>query len=232
MDCRKRCRGVAGVVILNALAFLALPAQADETGPAKRTVDAAQLADSLPAATVRRIRRAPARFIEVAADEISTYGKVVQANGVQGVGGQDTGGQDTGGAIDAAGIDLMIAADRARIRAAEAERILRADLDGDGAVSMAERQTVIAILPEGQKGRLELAWRVADSDKSGIVDLAEVLVYAQGVAITNIDNDDVARAQDILKFDMDGDGAVAIDEVIAGVAALRNLNLSRVKEDI
>lgn len=217
MDCRKRCRGVAGVVVLNALAFLALPAHADETGPVKRAVDAAQLADSLPAATVRRIRRAPARFIEIAADEISTYG---------------TAGYGAAGAIDAAGIDLMIAADRARIRAAEAERILRADLDGDSAVSMAERQAVIAILPEGQKGRLELAWRVADSDKSGVVDLAEVMIYAQGVAATNIDEDDVARAQEILRFDFDGDGAVAIDEVIAGVAALRNLNLSRVKEDI
>ncbi|MGB7269289.1 MAG: EF-hand domain-containing protein, partial [Albidovulum sp.] len=204
---------------MNALAFLALPAHADETGPAKRAVDAAQLADSLPAATVRRIRRAPARFIEIAADEISTYGTATDG----------TAGYGAAGAIDAAGIDLMIAADRARIRAAEAERILRADLDGDSAVSMAERQAVIAILPEGQKGRLELAWRVADSDKSGVVDLAEVMIYAQGVAATNIDEDDVARAQEILKFDFDGDGAVAIDEVIAGVAALRNLNLSRVK---
>ena len=54
----------------------------------------------------------------------------------------------------------------------------------------------------------------------GWVDLGEMRAYASAVAEDEIDAGDARLIRSILLFDLDGDGAVTLDEIIDGVDAL------------
>ncbi|MCX8507676.1 MAG: hypothetical protein ORN49_02150, partial [Rhodobacteraceae bacterium] len=153
--------------------------------------------------------RAPDAFVTEMTDEIASYG---DASGL---------GPD--------GIERMIASDRARARARAAERIMQADLDNDGTVVRAELDNLIAISPEGTRGRLETAWRLADADGNGAVSSPEVRAYADRQALKGLTEDQAAVLRAYLVMDGNGDGVLTVDEGIAAVKALGALDMAATK---
>ena len=101
----------------------ALPLAAEE----RAVPDAAMMAERLPEKLLKYIRRAPESFIVEVTDEIASYG------GELGLG--------------PAGIERMIASDRARVRARSVERVMQADLDNDGVVTRVELANLVSISP-------------------------------------------------------------------------------------
>ncbi len=181
-------------------------ALAAETVVPQPTMDAVTLANSLPEPVLKRLRRYPASFIAASADAILTYG--------------------TKAGLDAAAID------RAKVRAREVERLLRADLDNDAVVFKAEFDVLVGVTSAGSKGRLALAWRQADVDHNDMVDAAELNAYAQATALAEVSEVDADGWRALLLFDLDASGFVEIDEVIATVAALQTVDLTLVRKEI
>lgn len=166
--------------------------------------DVVTVLKDLPEKRLEEIRRAPKRFVEDAADLIYGFGEA--------------------GALGPEGLDRFIAIARAQVRAREMRRLLLADLDDDGRVSRDEIGSLIAAEAATSRGRLELAFRAADradgAPPDGWVDLGEMRAYASAVAEDEIDAGDARLIRSILLFDLDGDGAVTLDEIIDGVDAL------------
>ncbi len=185
---------------------------AEETAVKQPNADAVVLAKNLPEAVLKRLRRYPASFIAAAADAILTYG------GKAG--------------LDAGAIDRLIAIDRAKVRAREIERLLRADLDNDLLISKAEFDILVAVTSAGSKGKLDLAWRQADQNANRSVDTKELNAYAQSIAVSEVSDLDVDGWRALLHFDLDASGFVEIGEVIAAVAALQTVDLTLVRKEI
>ena len=158
------------------------------------------LAQTLPAATLKKLRAAPDTFLANAASLIYGYG--------------------AGGGIDAAGIDGFIAAERARIRARDMTQYLAADLNNDGDISRDEVAALAAATQASKRGRLQRGFDLADANANGIMSIAELRGFAEGTATAQMSAEDADALKALLQFDADGNGVVAMDEVAAGVSAL------------
>ena len=168
---------------------------ADGGAPAKTG-----LAATLPDKTLKKLQAAPDIFLASAAQLIYGFG--------------------TDGAIDAAGIDGFIAAERARIRARDMTQYLTADINNDGDISKGEVATLAASAQASKRGRLQRGFDQADSDANGMVSMAELRGFAQGTAMAQMSAADVDALKSLLQFDANGNGSVAMEEVAAGVSAL------------
>lgn len=176
------------------------PVQEADPIPSSR-FDVSGLVETLPDKTLKKLQKAPDRFIESAAGLILGFG--------------------TDGGIDLAGIDRSIAMERARVRAREMRRLMTADLDNDGAVTRAEIGALVAAERAGARGRLFLAHRAADLDGDGRVSAAELRAHAQARAMQALSESDAAHLRAFMGFDLDADGQVTLDEVIVVVQAFR-----------
>ena len=175
-------------------------------------IDAVALAKSLPEPVLKRLRRNPAAFIAASAEAMSGFG------GKAG--------------LDAGAIDRLVAIDRARTRAREVERLLRADLDNDAVIAKAEFDALMGATSGGSKAKLTVAWQQSDLDHDDKVDAAELNAYAQTAALAVVSQGDADGWRALLHFDLDASGFVEIDEVIAAVAALQAVDLTLVRKEI
>ncbi len=173
-------------------------AQAQDA-PAKE-VAVTGLAQSLPAATLKKLRGAPDAFLANAASLIYGYG--------------------TAGGIDAAGVDGFIAAERARIRARDMTQYLAADLNNDGNISRDEVALLAAATQASKRGRLQRGFDSADGNADAVLSMAELRGFAQGTAMAQMSDTDADALKTLLQFDADGNGIVAMDEVATGVSTL------------
>ena len=169
--------------------------EADGQAPAKTG-----LAATLPDKTLKKLQAAPDVFLASAAQLIYGFG--------------------TDGAIDAAGIDGFIAAERARIRARDMTQYLTADINNDGDIIRDEMATLAAAAQASKRGRLQRGFDQADSDANGTVSMAELRGFAQGTAMAQMSAADADALKALLQFDANGNGTVAMEEVAAGVSAL------------
>ena len=170
-----------------------------EDAPAK-DVAVTGLVQTLPATSLKKLRDAPDTFLANAATLIYGYG--------------------TGGGIDAAGIDGFIAAERARIRARDMMQYLAADLNNDGDISKGEVAALALAMQASKRGRLQRGFDLADADANGIMSAAELRGFAEGTAMNQMSAKDADALKALLQFDADGNGVVAMDEVVAGVSTL------------
>ena len=171
--------------------LLAAPALAQEQGAGVQ---------GLPEAVMKKLQAAPDAFLQDAAGVIYGFG--------------------TKGSIDAAGLNAFVAAERAKFRAREMARYLAGDLDNDGAINREEVAVLAGTLPAGKRGRLQRGFDQADTDANKSVSLVELRGFAQGVAMISMSEADAAAVQALLLFDLDRNGAVAMEEVAAGVGSL------------
>lgn len=189
--------------------FLVRPLAAEDKVVAQ---DAIMLARKVPEKLLKFIRRAPQAFLVEATDIIATYGAA--------------------GGLGPDGIEWMITSDRARLRARASERIVRADLDNDGAVTRDEASRLIAVTSEGARGRAETAWRQADADGNGTVSAAEIKIYADGQALRGLTDEEAVALRGYMALDRNGDGRLTVDEVTAAVEVLGDVDLKLVKKEI
>lgn len=162
------------------------------------------LAQSLPADLLQMINRSPGSFEVRVSDMISSFGA---AKGLQ-----------------AADIEQVILTDRARVRAREVSRFVRADLDGDGAVTRPEIDALIAMSSQGARGRLDVNWRRADTDQDGQVQPTELATFAKDMAAEKVSDAVVNRYRAMMALDLSGDGFLTVDEVHDAVAMLQSVD--------
>ena len=149
----------------------------------------------LPERLLKQLNKAKLQFLEEAAALIMGYGN---ADG-----------------IDPAGIEIYIATSRAKIRASAIERLLAGDLDNDGAISRGELATLVAIASAAERGRLQLSFTTADLDQGGLVSAEELRAFGQTKALDRFDDAAASDWRQFMLFDLDGNGRVALPEVIA-----------------
>lgn len=162
------------------------------------------LADGLPQAVVAQVARDPDKYLEDLAVLIAGFG------------------QD--GAIDAAGLQNMVAMARADARAVAFRRLQGADLDGDGAIGGAEMRVKAAALAAAARGRLIVNFGKADLDGDDQVTVAELQGYANQAAEQAFGAEKAAGVMAILALDGDGDGRVTLAEAEAALAKLSSVN--------
>ncbi len=171
--------------------------QAQEVGQGQ---DIAALMQTLPEKTLKKLRSAPDAFLQDAAGLIYGFG--------------------TEGSIDAAGIDAFVAVERARVRAAAMERYLAADLDNDGDIARGEMVILATAAAAGKRGALYLGFDLADADSDAVLTHGELRNHAQSEAMDKMSDADAEILQGFMMFDLDGDGLVAMKEVVSGVRAM------------
>ena len=199
-----RLDGIGALAIMG-LAVLAAAARAEDVPPSP-SVDGMALAKLLPEPVLKRAIRSPAEFISDAAATITDFGSA--------------------SALESDGIGRMVDLQRSKVRAREMARLLAADLNDDGSVSKAEADGVAAALSTGARAKLGQAWAQADADANGTVDAGEVHTYAQNAAVLAVSDVEAEGLRALMSFDLNGDGKVAIEEVIGAVAALQAVDLS------
>lgn len=164
---------------------------------------AVALAKSLPAPLLKTILRGTSGFTNDMADMIASYG------GDQG--------------LTESGIGWMIQADRAEARARARLRFAAADLDDDGIVTRAEIDKRIKLLAKGGRGRLDLDFRAADLDKDQHVSADEIARFAAVKAVATLSEEQADSWQATMQLDLNADGYLLLDEVVAAVGALQGL---------
>lgn len=177
---------------------LFLMAGAGVAGPAG--MDAAALRQTLPQSVQARMAADPVGFRQKLAQLAAHFGD--------------------GGELTAASFERMAAAGRARTAAAAAARLMAADLDGDGAVSRAERDAALQFLPGARQKRFGDAWAQADADKDGLVSADELAGHAREAARQPAA---AARAEGwmaLMALDANADGKLSPAEVDAALAGL------------
>ena len=156
---------------------------------------------TLPAPTQKELRNAPAEFVEEMAGLILGYG---------GPGG-----------IGLEGIETYIGLERASARAYQIRKMLQGDLNGDGWLERSEMAALQRIVSARQRGVLEVAFRRGDRDQDGRVSPDELRALAQVAALKRVSADQAVLLRSILKFDLNADDHVTLDEVLHWVAAFR-----------
>lgn len=156
--------------------------------------------EALPEAVKKRILRAPQDYVEQMTRLVAGFG------GPAG--------------LTAEGIATHVAVERAYTRADALRGLLAADLDNDGAVTMAEAERLMQVLSARGRGGFLLSFTAADADGDGRADAAELRQAADLVALDRLTPRAAEGLQAVLVFDADGDGAVSLPELRAGVAAL------------
>ena len=190
------------------LAALTSAAQAQEAASPAQMQEAevaaapgvAEVLKSLPAKRLKALRTAPGGFLDDAAE-------VIYANGRD-------------GQIDAAGIETYIELRRAEIRARRLGLFLAADLDNDGAITLAEASLFAASLGARRRGEVQWGFDAADADANRSVTMDELRSHADGAAMKFLDETEAAGLRSLILFDLDGNGRVAMDEVVVAVSAL------------
>lgn len=182
---------------------LAVPAGAQ---PVQRGAEARALAlaQGLPADLLAMIDRNPGSFEVRVSDMISSFG--------------------TEKGLQAAGIEQVILTERARVRAREVGRFVRADLDSDGVVTRAEIDALIAMSSQGTRGRLDVSWRRADADQDGQVQPAELARFANDMAAEKVSYAVVNRYRALMGLDLSGDGYLTVEEVHSAVAMVQSVD--------
>ncbi|MFZ1660636.1 MAG: hypothetical protein WAT77_01660 [Paracoccaceae bacterium] len=165
---------------------------------------ALNLVKSLPADLLQLINRSPGSFEVRVSDMIASFGA---AKGLQ-----------------PAGIEQVILTDRARVRAREVSRFVRADLDGDGVVTRAEIDALIAMSSQGARGRLDVNWRRADADQDGQVQAAELASFASDMAAEKVSDAVINRYRALMALDLSGDGFLTVDEVNNAVEMVQSVD--------
>ena len=155
---------------------------------------------TLPDALSKRIKGDPAAYLDEVAGLIAGYG--------------------TAGGIDAAGLDQVVALTRAGARASAFARLMRADLDGDGAVQTAEMAVLAASVAAEDRGKLAVLFARADTDGDGKVAPAEIQAYAGAAGQASYSDAKAGQLRAVMAFDGNGDGRVTLDEVKSGLTAL------------
>ena len=148
---------------------------------------------ALPAATVKRLRSAPDRFLQEAGRLIYGYG--------------------ADGAIDAAGLARYVALQRASVRARSMRSFLDADLNNDGAVSSDEITARADTLAANARGRLIFAHKAADLENDTTVSAEEMRNLAELDAMDSLTADEEQVILGFIGFDADKDGLVTTAEV-------------------
>jgi len=161
--------------------------------------DVSDLVQTLPDKTLKTLRERPEQFIETATELILGYG------GAVGIGPE--------------GIENAIRVERAYVRSREMRRLLLADLDNDGRVSRDEVAVLIPTESVGRRARLLLAHRAADENHDGVVVWSELRAFADVSAMATLTREHAAVMRALMGLDHDGDGLVAIDEIILTVQA-------------
>lgn len=193
-------------MILVWVALVSAAAHAQEAGVASPQTDVvtapgvAELIQSMPAKRLKALRATPDGFLEDAAE-------VIYASG-------------TDGQIDAAGLEAFIAVRRAEVRARAIGFFLAADMDNDGAISGDEATLYAGTLPSRRRGDLRWGFDLADKDADKSLTMAELRVHAEDVAVKVMDETAAAGVRSLILFDLDRNGAVAMDEVVTAVSSL------------
>jgi hypothetical protein len=151
-------------------------------------------AQDLSAADRARLVKDPTAFLEVAATATHWFG-------------------DPRG-LNAQGVEDYVAAARAGKRADAMAALLRADLSGDGTVTLDEVARLAPSLSPGPRGKLIAAEDRADADHDGKVTPAELTRFAQGEALRLFPDQKAHDLRLILLFDVNADGWVSFDEVV------------------
>ena len=160
----------------------------------------AKLIKSMPAKRLKALRATPDGFLDDAASMIYAYG--------------------TDGQIDQAGLEAYVTLRRAVARARNIGFFLTADLNNDGAISRAEATLYAGTLTASRRGDLYWGFDLADADADGSATMDELRSHADGVAMKAMDETDAAGVRSLILFDLNGNGAVAIDEVVTAVSSL------------
>ncbi len=155
----------------------------------------------LPERLLKQMNKAKSKFLEDAAALILGYGTV--------------------DGIGPAGIEHFIASSRAEIRARAMARLLAGDLDNDGAVSGEELASLVANASATGRGRLQLSFTLADADQAGFVTAAELRAFGQTKALDLFDEAEANDWRQFMLFDLDGNGHVALPEVMEVVSMLK-----------
>ncbi len=163
--------------------------------------DVARITAALPKAVLKQIQTGAERYVSDAAGVIYGYGG--------------------DGAIDAAGLENLVAINRAKLCARDLGRMLTADLDGDGAVTGAEATTLGASLSARDRGRLQRAQTAADANGDGAASPDELRAASGAAALAGYSDQDAAADRALLLLDLDGDARVTLDEVLRAVQALQ-----------
>jgi len=181
------------LIMVIGLMAMALPAVA---GP---RVNAFQ--NALPEATLKDLNTAPDVFMEHMAGLILGYG------GPKG--------------LNADGIMNYLAVNTAYMRAREMRRFLVADLNNDASVSLAEMNILIQTENARMRGRLLVGFHKADRDTDAIVTMQEARLFAQTRALEAMTARDENLLEALVTLDLDGDGYLALDEIIEIVSVFQ-----------
>lgn len=124
-------------------------------------------------------------------------------------------GYGAGETITGAGLELAIAHERATRRAAAAERVMAADLNGDGAVSAAEMDLHGNTLSVRLRAQARRGFAAADRDLDGLASLPEIMAAAQDYALERFPERQADRLRSLMFCDADRDGVLTLAELRA-----------------
>lgn len=156
----------------------------------------------MPEAALSRMRHNPRGFVDEVKGLIQSYGKDQR--------------------ISAAQIEVAIEAKLARLRAREMRWMLEADLNADLAVSAAERDVLVGAASASMQDRLRTWHQTADGDGNEIVSWSELQQHAAAKAELELSSQARDTMRAMVVFDLDGDGWIALGEVLESVKLLRD----------
>lgn len=116
--------------------------------------------------------------------------------------------------LNAQGVDDYVAAARADRRATALAGVLRADLSGDGTVTLDEVARLAPGLAPAARGKLFAAAGRADADHDDRITPAELTAFAGAEALRLFPDQRAHDLRLILLFDANADGWVSYDEVV------------------
>lgn len=122
-------------------------------------------------------------------------------------------GHGRDGALVQADLDRAVALDRAYFRARALQPLMEADLDNDGAVTLAEAAARGAVLGLTGRTRLMLTQAAADTDGDGTASASELRAHAEAAALQAGQGAEAAMAAALMALDLDGDGRLTLAEV-------------------
>lgn len=144
------------------------------------------------------------------AEEIVLKPPRVAAEVIRGYGGPD--------GLDEAGIRNYVALTRAEARASALTALIRADLDGDGAVTGEEGQIYQDSLSARARARFGRQFELADLNADQGLSKEEVSTAAVAAGLGALDGEEEASLLGLLALDGDGNGAINLDELREGLA--------------
>lgn len=176
--------------VLCALLLLALVLAGPVAAQARSVTEALA---ALPPDVAERIAARPDRWRDMALGMVHGHGR--------------------DGALVQADIDRAAALDRAYFRARALQPLIEADLDNDGAVTLAEASARGAVLGLTGRTRLMLTQAAADGDGDGTATAAELRAHAEAAALEAGQGAEAALVAALIGLDLDGDGRLTLAEV-------------------